>query len=101
MAKPKVPEWLDEPKPVKIRCSLVRPGSHPGEMIVQFKANGEEFTAFVPESAVDPDERALRATIIAKVEDGYLVDLPTETLTSGPRIRVPHGEWERLIFQEA
>jgi hypothetical protein len=65
---------------------------HPGELIVQFAVNGEWFTSFVPEEFVDKANKRLMGLIVADFDDSWLVDIPAETLTSGPRIQVPDPE---------
>lgn len=94
-----IPTWRPEPERVLIRCQFVKKGSRPEELIVQFKVNGDEYTAFVPDHLVDIDIPGLQALIIGDYGDSLLIDLPTETLTTGSRIRVPQSEKEAVIIQ--
>ncbi len=92
-----VPRWLAEPKSVWIRCQHISAGQRPDEFIVQFKVNGDEFTAFVPKQFVDQSTKTLAGCIVADYEDSWLIDIPVETLTSGPRIFVPDAEKESVV----
>ena len=96
-----VPQWWEEPEPVELRCEKVLPGQHSNECIVQFKVNGDHFTAFVPIEFVNEKELTLAARIIADFGDSWLIDIPSETLTSGPRIRVGEKEKESVVVRRA
>ena len=97
---PTIPSWRLEPEPVLIPCHTIKEGKGwllPDELAVQFRMDGEEYTSFVPARFVDRERSGLMAAIIADCEDSWLVDIPVETLTSGPRILVPAAEKERVI----
>ena len=96
MSIPKVPQWRDEPEPVWINCGDVR-SLRDEEFLVSFNANGKDFISFVPSRFIDPDKRLLQAVIIADVDEGLLVDIPVETLTSGPRILVLDSEKDSVL----
>ena len=87
MAKISIPDWLSKPEEVQIACLEVAAGMLPGELTVRFRSDGQEYTSFVPKSVVDQEKKLLRAKIVAEIGDSWLVDLPSETLTSGPRVR--------------
>ena len=94
----RTPNWRSEPEQVWIPClhiSEVEPGD---ELLVQFKANGETYTAFVHKEFVDCDNKWLQGYIIADCGEDVLVGLPTETLTSGSRILVPNTEQESVLI---
>ena len=93
-----VPQWRLQPEPVRIKCQLITKGPSPNELIVQFRVNGDEFTAFVPEQFVDQVKSTLTGLIIADFGDSWLIDIPSETLTSGPRIRVPQTEKQSVVM---
>ena len=92
-----IPTWRHEPEIVWIRCQAIKEGSQPKEMIVQFKVNGDEFIAIVPHQFVNLGMSALRGLIVADYGDSWLIDLPTETFTSGSRIRVPDSEKATVV----
>ena len=96
-----VPQWRLQPEPVRIRCQLITNGPQPNELIVQFKINGDEFTALVPVQFVDKSNQTLAGLIVADFGDSWLIDIPSETLTSGPRIRVPDSEKQIVITSAA
>ena len=87
-----IPEWRAEPEPVLVNCQHVRELPQQQEFIVQFQTTGGKFTSFVPRQHVLPKEKCLHAFIIADVKDGVLIDIPAETLTSGPRLLVLDSE---------
>ena len=93
-----IPNWRPEPKLVWIKCQVIKDGSHPTELIVQFKVNGKEYMAFVPDHYVDREISGLQGLIVADYGDSWLIDLPTETLTSGSRIRVPDSEKAAVVM---
>ena len=93
-----IPTWRTEPELVWIRCKAIKEGTKPEEIIVQFRVNGDEYTAFVPSQFVNPEIPALQGLIVADYGDSWLVDLPTETLTSGSRIRVSGSEKAAVII---
>ena len=96
-----IPTWRPEPEPVRIRCQLITKGPQSNELIVQFKIDGDEFTAFVPEQFVDQLNKTLAGFIVADFGDSWLIDIPSETLTSGSRIRVPQTEKQSVIMLAA
>ena len=96
------PRWRIDPEKVWVKCNVIQKSSLPGELVVQFKVNGDEFTAFVPDSFVNQSKKALMGFIVADVGQNWqdwLIDLPMETLTSGPRIRVAESEKSKVIFK--
>ena len=94
---PRVPEWRDEPEQVWIICQEMRDLPQLDEFLVLFKVNGEQFTSFVPKRFVDHDKMAIRGAIIAEFNGDLLIDIPAETLTSGPRILVPISQVESVL----
>ncbi len=93
----KIPEWRQDPEPVLVNCLKVHEWPQFGEYIVQFENHEGHFTSFVPKQHVIPDGKFLHAFIIADVENGVLVDIPAETLTSGPRIQVTNAEKDTVL----
>ena len=98
---PQVPAWRPEPEQVWIRCQQINNGTYAGELVAQFKVNGDEFTTFVPEKYVDKTNKLLRALIVADFGDSWLIDIPAETLTSGSRIRVRSPEKKEVVVTAA
>ncbi|PKB70420.1 MAG: hypothetical protein BZY87_10670 [SAR202 cluster bacterium Io17-Chloro-G6] len=100
MAIINIPQWRPNPEQVKIRCTDIRHDMSPNEMVVQFKVNGNSYTLFVMPSMVNVEERTMDAMIIADLDDsGFLIDLPSETLTSGPRIQISQKDAETVIIR--
>ena len=79
-----------------MKCEDVRELNE-GEAVVSFTANAEQYVSFVPKRFLDMTRRRLQALVIADVEGGLLVDIPVETLTSGPRLFVPESEQEAVL----
>ena len=97
MTTPRIPQWRNEPQEVWVNCSNVKPLGRDNEFVVHFAANGEEYVSFVPEQYVNEANCRLQAVIIAEVDGGLLVDIPAETLTSGPRILVNDVEKDTVL----
>ena len=91
-----IPTWRLKPVPVLIRCDI-KQGMDDGELVVQFTIDDTNYVSFVPEHFVDREQSSLRAVIVADYENSWLVDIPTETLTSGRRLRVPKEEQETVV----
>ena len=93
-----IPEWLTPPRPGALKCTYVGDDESSIEFPVQFKVNGNIYTSFVPAEAVDFDKGQIFIRIIGSLNDGsYLIDLPSDTLTSGPRLKV-HKDDPHLIY---
>ena len=65
---------------------------------MQFETNGQEYISFVPARFVNEDNRGLGACIIADVSGGVLVDIPADTLSSGPRVMVRDSERDAVLM---
>ena len=96
MITPRIPEWRIDPEQVWLRCKDMT-DLNEGEVVVHFMTNKEQYVSFVPKRFLDRSKLMLQALVIADVEGGLLVDIPTETLTSGPRIFVPKWEQEAVL----
>ena len=94
---PKPPVSKDEPEPVWIALQEIRKSDRPEEYLVQFKVHGEQFVSFVPRKYVNFEKKQMFGVVFAEYEGNLLVELPAETLTSGPRMRVPEDEIESLL----
>ncbi len=95
---PRPPEWWLEPEPVDLKVEHVgKVNAFPGEYLVGFRINGENFTGFFPTDFVSQERKVLSALIVADVEDGWLVRIPAETFQGGPQVVIPHSEKESLI----
>lgn len=93
-----IPRWRFEPELVWLRCKTIKPLPQLHEFVVQFDADGAEFTSFVPERFVNLENNGLGACIIADVNGGVLVDIPADTFTSGPRIMVRDEERNSVLI---
>ncbi|MCY4623395.1 MAG: hypothetical protein OXC99_00065 [Chloroflexi bacterium] len=93
----KIPRWRTQPQQVWVNCQLIRDLGRDEEFVVHFIANGEHYISFVPKRFVNATARLLQGLIVADVEGGLLVDIPVETLTSGPRILVSEGERDSVL----
>lgn len=89
--------WRTNPEPVSLNCSEVREMPSGDEFVVQFATKNGHYTSFVPKQHVDAINRRLHAYIVADVDDGVLVLIPAETLTSGPRLLVEESEKNKLL----
>ncbi len=89
MAIFETPEWISPPRTGELECVYVGRGDVDWQRAVQFVVNGHRYTSLVPVEAVDSERKRLRIKIIGSLKDGsYLVDLPAETFTSGPRLQI-------------
>lgn len=91
-------EWISPPKRGALQCSYVGDDESSIDFPVQFKVNGHIYTSFVPAEAVDLDKRRIVIHVIGSLKDGsYLIDLPSDTLTSGTRLKV-HRDDPEFIY---
>ncbi len=93
----KIPDYRAEPQPVLVNCLEVYRLPDDEEYIVQFQTLNGNFTSFVPKQHVIPEGKFLHAFIIGDVAEGFLVDIPAETLTSSPRLLVRHSESDTVL----
>jgi hypothetical protein len=92
------PNWRVNPEPVLINCTNIQEFDNPhNEIIVQFETSKGHFTSFVQKIHVMEQAKKLHAFIIADVQDGFLIGLPAETLTSGPRLLVNNQEKDAVL----
>ena len=89
--------WRADPEPVLLNCLEVREMPGRDEFVVQFQTEKGHYTSFVPKQFVDADNRRMEAFIVADVDEGVLVLIPAETLTSGPRLVVAESERNELL----
>ncbi|MCY4415318.1 MAG: hypothetical protein OXE87_03280 [Chloroflexi bacterium] len=89
--------WRTNPEHVLLNCSEVREMPGGDEFVVQFTTKNGHYTSFVPKQHVDAINRRLHACIVADVDDGVLILIPAETLTSGPRLLVEESERKELL----
>ena len=98
LGKIEIPEWISPPRQGALQCTYVDKDVSSMECTVQFKVNGNTYTSFVPTEAVDLQEKRISIHVIGLLSDGsYLVDLPSDTLISGTRIKV-HKDEPELIY---
>ena len=95
-----IPQWRIEQQPVWIACQDMRELPELDEYVVEFRANGQTYIAFVPTQFINTSISGLAGQIIADVSEGLLVDIPTETLSSGARIIVKSDEKDQVIIKE-
>lgn len=93
-----VPQWRSEAEAVRIFCKTIKLVPQLDEYIVQFNANGVEYTSFVPERFMDLAKQGMGAWIIAAVDGGVLVDIPADTFTSGSRIKIRDSERDAVLI---
>lgn len=88
-----IPEWLSPPQQGALQCTYVDEDVSSMECTVQFKVNGHIYTSFVPSEVIDVKAKRISVYVIGSLQDGsYLVDLPSDTLTSGTRLKVHKGD---------
>ena len=93
LEKLEIPEWLSPPRRGALQCTYVGDDESSIEFPVQFKVNGHTYTSFVPTEAIDVEAKTIFVYVIGSLRDGfYLVDLPSDTLTSGTRLKVHKGD---------
>ena len=92
------PEWISPPQPGELACTYVGKGLAFMEHTVQFIVDGRTYTSFVPEDTVDAEKKTMSVRVVGSLKDGsYLIDLPSDTLTSGTRLKIQKGAPE-LIY---
>ena len=90
-------EWISPPRQGALQCIYVGDDESSIEFPVQFKVNGHIYTSFVPAEAVDLNKKRISIHIIGSLKDGsYLIDLPSDTLTSGTRLKVRRDDLELI-----
>ncbi len=88
-----IPKWLSPPRQGALRCTYIDQDLSSMEYTVQFKVNGRTYTSFVPKEVVDIKEKQMLVHVIGSLKDGsHLVDLPSDTLISGTRIKIRKDE---------
>ena len=100
MPRIEIPDWRFEPEPVWVSSQAIKEADWLiplKEVIVRFKADGEQLVAFVPEWYIERSRSGMWGAIITDVEGGVLVDIPVETLTCGRRIMVRDSERESVL----
>ena len=91
------PEWFSPPRPGALTCTYVGEGTALPEHTVQFMVDGRSYTSFVPVGAVDAERKRMRVSIVGLLKDrSYLIDLPSDTLTSGTRLKIKEGAPELI-----
>lgn len=101
MGNVKAPEWIAPPREIRIRCEKITKIGNSEELMIYIKINGEDFTAFIPPTMdfiINTVEKTIKAFLVAKFDEDLLVDLPVETLTSGPRIRIPKAHIDEVVI---
>lgn len=98
MPKFEMPKWISPPQQGTLKCIYVGKGDVDWERAVQFEVDGRKYLSLVPVDSVDAERKTLSVNIIGSFKDGsYLVDLPAETFTSGPRFQI-RGDAPELIY---
>ncbi len=60
-----------------------------GEYAVRFEINGRSYLSFVLADYIDHERELIRVSVVGALKDGsYLSELPSDTMTSGNRMRV-------------
>ncbi|MFH1141776.1 MAG: hypothetical protein V1724_08990 [Chloroflexota bacterium] len=90
-----IPEWLPEPKTVFLKCDIL-PRHEEEEVTVILSVSGRRYAISMQENLVDRHSKCFEAMIIAKVDGGFIVDLPSQTLLQGSRLFIPTDELARL-----
>ena len=93
-------DWWPEPEPVDLRVEHIgEVPAFPGEYLVGFRVNGENYTGFFPSQYVSRKKKVLSAAIYGDTEDGWFVRIPAETFQGGPQVVVPDAEKDSLIIR--
>ena len=93
-----MPRWISPPGIGILMCDYVGDGDLDSQRAVQFVVEGRRYTSLVPADSVDSKQKRMQISIVGSLKDGsYLVDLPAETFTSGPRMRI-HKDAPELIY---
>lgn len=89
MPKIEMPEWIWPPLSGALKCYYVGRGDVEWQRAVQFEIDERKYLSLVPKESVDEEQKTMTVRIIGLLKDGtYLIDLPAETFTSGPRLRI-------------
>ena len=79
----------DKPEGGKIQLDYVGPGMMPDERYVKFQIGDKAYGGWMPDYAVNEENKWLTAFITTDFDDGrWLVQLPDETRVSGRNIVV-------------
>ena len=98
MPKVEIPDWISPPRLMALKCTYISERNSSPEHIVRFEVGGKSYTSVVPTGAVDPVHQRVFVYAIGASKDGsYLLDLPSDTFTTGSRIKVSRDAPE-LIY---
>lgn len=99
MPKIKMPELISPPQPGALRYTDISSETDPiGEYAVRFSIDDRSYLSFVHAKYIDLKRKLVSVSVIGKFDDGwYVIDLPSETLTSGSRMKVREGAPE-LVY---
>ena len=82
---------LDKIRKAKVKYEERFNGQFPWEVMVTINSLGGEITTILPLSSIDEDRKVIFAIVIDEKEDSYLVDLPSQTFTSGSKAWFPRN----------
>jgi hypothetical protein len=74
-----------------IRLDEVKPGTFSSEKAVSFTVAGVRYSLLVDAEDVDQQNR-LAVAVVDMTHGEAIIDLPRETFTSGPRLRIPRDQ---------
>ncbi len=99
MPKFEMPEWISPPQPGALRYTDISNDTDPiGEYVIRFEVNGRSYLSFVPAGYIDHERELMRVSVVGLLKDGsYLIELPSDTFTSGNRMKVQKGAPE-LVY---
>ena len=93
--------WNNKPEPIWISFEKVADEMQAfkilGETIIQLVIGNRRLTAFVPDRFLDRENNRLAAYTLASQGQNILIELPVETLDSGPRLLVPSSQMGDLV----
>ena len=89
MPKVEIPKWFSPPRLMALKCTFISEKNSAPEHVVRFEVGGKSYTSVVPMGAIDPERQRIFVYAIGASKDGsYLLDLPSDTFTTGSRIKV-------------
>jgi hypothetical protein len=84
--KSKKGELVKMVKSVDIKYSQIKNGQFSDEVVVALVSSIGNINMILPRSFLNESKKTIRAIIIDQEKDKYLIELPNETFTTGPRV---------------
>ncbi len=83
---------FEKARQARIKCAAISNGQFSGEVVVTIDAIDGPLTGIFPSSYIDKTSGTVTVFVVAEQSDRYLIDLPSQTLTSGSKAWFPKAD---------